>query len=93
MNNLNASFKNNDGSVEILQIISNDNYVNPLRNNQTYKLANKLCEQDNKFVSKFKNSILGSDVGIKSEGFSTIAILSTIIAISSILIMYILWRL
>ena len=45
-----------------------------------------------KLVQKFKGSILGADIGIKSGGFSNVAILATIIAIGAICIMYFSWR-
>lgn len=93
MNNLIGELKNADGSSETLQITSNDNYTNPLDINKTYKLANNLYKKENKFVSKFKNSIFGTEIGVKAEGFTNITILATIIAICALLVMYILWKL
>ena len=90
--NIERDIKNNDGSIETLLIISNDN-VCPLDLNKTYKLANKIDTNQNKFVSKFKNSIFGSDIGVNADGFSNIAILATILAVASVLVMYVLWRL
>ena len=91
MNNIQTNLKNEDGSIETLLITSNDNYV--LNMNKTYKLANRTQKKENKLVNSFKNSIFGSDIGIKSSGFSHIAILSTLIAVGTICGMYLLWRL
>ena len=84
------SFKNADGSEETLMISSNDGLELSLNGN--YKLANHSDKKENKLSKKFKNSILGTEIGVKSEGFSNVAILATVIAISAIAIMYFMWR-
>lgn len=89
--NLEKDMKNSDGTIDTLIITSNNN-SNPLEPTKTYKLVNKQTKQD-KIINKFKNSILATEVGITSEGFSSIALLGAILAITSILTMYILWRL
>ena len=89
--NIQTNLKNEDGSIETLLITSNDNCT--LNMNKTYKLANIPQRKENQFAKKFKNSILGSEIGVKAEGFSHIAILSTIIAVGAICIMYVFWRL
>lgn len=78
---------NPDGTIDTLLITSNDNYQT-LDRNKTYKLANNIYKKENKLVTAFKNSILGSEIGVKAQGFSTIAILSTIIAVGMFCIMY-----
>lgn len=88
MNNYQKDIKNEDGTEETIIITSNDAHTIDLT--RTYKLANQ--KKENKFASKFKNSILGADIGFKSAGFSNIAILATIIAIGTLSIMYFLWR-
>ena len=93
MNSIQTNLKNADGSIETLLITSNDNYNLNLNRNNTYKLANHTQKQENKLTSAFKNSIFGADIGVKAEGFSHIAILSTIIAVGAICIMYLFWRL
>ena len=90
MNNIQRDIKNEDGTIETLVITSNDEYA--LNLNKTYKLANYNQKKENKFISKFKNSILGSEIGVKAEGFSNVAILATIIAIGTVCIMYLLWK-
>lgn len=90
MNNYKKDIKNEDGTEETVVITSNDNYS--LNMNKTYKLANHEAKKENKLVQKFKGSILGADIGIKSGGFSNVAILATIIAIGAICIMYFSWR-
>lgn len=88
--NFERDIKNDDGTEETIIISSNDNRV--LNLNQTYKLANQTKKKENKLMKKFKNSILGADIGLKSSGFSNVAILATIIALGSIFVMYLLWR-
>ena len=88
MNNYQKDIKNEDGTVETIVITSSDTHTIDL--SRTYKLANQ--KRESKFARKFKNSILGTDIGFKSAGFSNIAILATIIAIATLSIMYFLWR-
>ena len=90
MNNYQRDIKNEDGTEETIVITSNDNRTLDLT--KTYKLANHKEKKESKLAQKFKNSILGTDIGIKSAGFSTVAILATIIAIATLCIMYFLWR-
>ena len=87
MNCLERDIKNVDGTIDTLIISSNDNTY-PLDVNKTYKLANSTYKKENRFVNAYKNSILGAEIGVKSEGFSTIAILATIIAIGAFSTMY-----
>lgn len=90
MNNMQRNFKNEDGTEETIVITSNDSHI--LKMDQTYKLANHNFRKENKFVKKLKGSILGSDIGVKSSGFSNVAILATIIAAGALCLMYFLWR-
>ena len=88
--NFERDIKNEDGTEETIVISSSDNRV--LNLNQTYKLANHREKKESKLASKFKNSLLGADIGIKSSGFSNVAILATIIALGTAFVMYLLWR-
>ena len=88
MNYIETNLKNDDGSIETLLISSVDNY--PLNMTKRYKLAN--YPKSNKLVNKFKNSILGADIGIKSSGFSHVAIIATITAIGAFCTLYLMWR-
>lgn len=90
MNSMSKSFKNEDGSEETLLINSDDNYT--LKLDKSYKLANHTEKKENKLVKKFKGSILGADIGVKSGGFSNVAILALVIALAAIAIMYFMWR-
>lgn len=90
MNNYQKNIKNEDGTEETIIITSNDNRTLDLT--KKYKLANHNEKKENKLVSKFKNSILGADIGTKSAGFTNVAILATILAIATLSIMYFLWR-
>ena len=91
MNNIERDIINEDGTISTIVISSNDNYK--LNLSKTYKLANYKSKKENKIKSLFKNSILGTEIGVKAEGFTSIAILATIIAISTLFTMYIFWRL
>ena len=90
MNNFQKDIKNDDGTEETIVITSNDNLN--LNMNKTYRLANHNQKKESKFAKRFKNSILGADIGVKSGGFSNVAILATIIAVGTICVMYLLWR-
>lgn len=90
MNNMSKSFKNDDGSEETLMINSSDNYS--LKLDKNYKLANHSMKKESRLARKFKGSILGADIGVKSGGFSNVAILASVIALGVILIMYFMWR-
>lgn len=89
MNNITKKFKNEEGIEETMIISSTDNLKVSL--NGRYQLANKM-KNSNKLADKFKNSILGSDIGIKSKGFGSVAILATIIAVLVLVAMYFMWR-
>ena len=91
MNNYQKDIQNEDGTQETIIITSNDNRTS-LKLNQTYKLANYKPKKESKLAKKFKNSIFGTDIGIKSSGFSNVAILAVIIAVGALCVMYLLWR-
>ena len=67
--------KNNDGSVSTISFESTDN--RSIRLGEDYKL---IKFYNNK--KSFKDTILGSDIGIHSSGFVSTAIISSLIAIS-----------
>ena len=90
MNNFQRNITNDDGTEETILVTSNDNHA--LNMNKTYKLANHTPKKESFLAKKFKNSILGTDIGVKSGGFSNIAILATIIAVGTLCVMYFLWR-
>ena len=91
MNCLERDMKNSDGTIDTLIISSNDN-IYPLDVNKTYKLVNNTYKKENKFISAYKNSILGAEIGVKAEGFSTITILATLVAIGTLCTMYLFCR-
>lgn len=90
MNNLSKSYKTDEGTEETIVASSTDNYNVKLNGN--YRLANHKTKKESHFAKKFKGSILGADIGVKSGGFSSIAILATVIAIATLAILYFLWR-
>ena len=91
MNVLERDIQNTPGNIDTLVISSKDNNY-PLNLTKKYKLVNNMQSKENKYISAFKTSILGTEIGIKAEGFSNIAILATLIAIGTLCIMYIFWR-
>lgn len=90
MNNMSKKIKNSDGTEETLVINSTDDYK--LKLDKNYKLANHVSKKESKLAKKFKGSILGADIGVKSGGFSNVAILALVIAVAAIAIMYFVWR-
>lgn len=86
----NKEMINDDGSKETLVISSNDDKALIMR--ETYVLANNRRKKESAFVKKFKGSILGADIGIKSGGFTNVAILATVLAVSAVLVLYFAWR-
>ena len=81
----NKNIRNRDGSLETIEITSNDNYTVKIGTN--YKLANYEGPKN-----RFKNSIIGSDIGIHSKGFISVAIVATLLSLGALLIMYISFR-
>ena len=90
MNNLSKNFIDDEGKEETIVATSTDNYN--LNMQGKYTLANRTDKKTNKFVEKFKGSILGADIGVKSNGFSSIAILAIVIALAALVAMYLIWR-
>lgn len=90
MNNLSKKYVNDDGVEETVVADSNDNYEVKLDGN--YTLSNHKAKKESRLAKKFKGSILGADIGVKSSGFSSVAILATVIALAAAIIMYFIWR-
>ena len=90
MNNLSKKYVNDDGVEETVVADSNDNYEVKLDGN--YTLSNHKEKKESRLAKKFKGSILGADIGVKSSGFSSVAILATVIALAAAIIMYFIWR-
>ena len=59
---------------------------------KNYTLSNHKTKKESRLAKKFKGSILGADIGVKSSGFSSVAILATVIALAAALVMYFIWR-
>lgn len=89
MNNLSKNYVNDEGNEETIIASSSDNYNVKL---DSYTLSNHKARKESKLAKKFKGSILGADIGVKSGGFSTIAILATVIALSVAIVLYFIWR-
>lgn len=90
MNEFNRNFIDDEGKNETIIATSNDDHK--INMSKKYTLANHTEKKRSRLAEKFKGSILGADIGVKSSGFSTIAILATVIALAVIIGMYFLWR-
>lgn len=88
-NNINKEIQNN-GEKSTVIISSDDNKKVNLDGN--YTLANNPNKKVNKFVEKYRGSMLGKDIGIKSSGFASTTIFAAIISIAVLLVLYFLWR-
>lgn len=86
----NKEMLNDDGTRSTVMIESNDDKTLIMRD--TYVLANHNKKKENVLVQKFKGSILGTDIGIKSGGFTNVAILAAVLAVSALLAMFFMWR-
>ena len=80
---MNKEIKNRDGSVDTIYIGSNDQYS--VNMDRKYKLVKY---NRNSISDRFRNSILGMDIGINNSGFVSITIISLLLAILSLGIMY-----
>ena len=89
-NNLSKKIINDEGKEETVVATSSDDYDVKLNGN--YTLVGKVNKKRSKLAEKFKGSILGADIGVKSGGFSTVAILATVIALAVIAALYFIWR-
>lgn len=90
MNNFSKNYVNDEGVEETIVASSNDNYEVKLDKN--YTLSNHQVKKESRLAKKFKGSILGADIGVKSSGFSSVAVLATVIALAVAVIMYFIWR-
>ena len=90
MNNFSKNFVDEDGQNETVIASSDDNYQVNL--NGHYTLSNRKRKKENSLVKRFKGTILGADIGVKSSGFSSIAALATVIALAVLAILYFIWR-
>ena len=75
---------------EQIIVTSDDDYS--VKMDKNYTLVNHNGKKENKLAEKFKNSILGEDIGIKNKGFSSMASLALVVAITVLFILYLLWR-
>lgn len=90
MNNLKREMINDEGNKETIIATSDDNKSVKIDNN--YVLSNRKEKKESKLAKKFKGSMFGADIGIKSSGFSSIAGLALVVALTVIFILYLLWR-
>ena len=90
-NNIRKEFVDEKGNKSEIYITSEGDKEINLKPNyklQTPEFDNKYMKKDAKAKGTFT-----SDIGIKSEGFAPIFTLAAIIAISAIVIAFLMWRL
>ena len=90
-NNFKEEFVDEKGNKSEIILTSTDN--EKIKLDKHYKLQRP--ESDNKYLKKEAKArgILTSDIGIKSPGFAPIFTLALIIALATVFIAYLLWRL
>ncbi len=88
-NNINKEIQDNGEKIEVT-ISSSDNKKVNLKGN--YTLANNPNKKTSKFIEKYRGSILGKDIGMKSSGFASTTIFAGIISVAVLLILYFIWR-
>ena len=79
-----------DGEKSTVVISSNDNMDVNMKGN--YTLANNPIKKTNRFIEKYRGTMLGRDIGMKSTGFASTAIFAAIISIAVFIILFISWR-
>ena len=90
MNNLSKNYVNDEGVEETIVATSKDNYNVKLNGN--YTISNHNAKKESRLAKKFKGTMLGADIGVKSSGFSSVAVLATVIALAVAIILYFIWR-
>jgi hypothetical protein len=91
--NLQHNFTDEKGNKSTVILESNGNNK-PILEKKNYKIVDNIKSDTNHYLSKRRTSknILTSDIGVHSEGFAPIITLSSIIALSIIIVLYIIFR-
>lgn len=90
--NLQQTFTDENG-VKSTIILESKNGKTKNISKANYKLVENIKSDTNKYlVTKKAKGILTSDIGVHSEGFAPIITLSSIIAVSILVILYIIFR-
>ena len=82
---ISKEIRNNNGTIDKIIATSYDDYEMSISNE--YKLV-KIAGRK----GTFKDTLLGSDIGIHSKGFINVAIFSMLISVSVIIFMYLSFR-
>ena len=77
--------KNKDGSVNKILVTSDDNYSVNVANN--YQLVKFRKER-----KSFSDTILGSDIGVKSNGFTSVLLIALIVSVAAFTLMLLSFR-
>ena len=77
--------KNKDGSVNKILVTSDDDYRVNIANN--YQLVKFKKER-----KSFSDTILGSDIGVKSNGFTSVLLIALIVSVAAFTLMLLSFR-
>ena len=90
MSNISKDFVDEEGKKGTVIVSPEDSL--PLDLDGNYTLSNHKEKKESLLARKFKGSILGADIGVKSSGFSSITILATVIVLAVLIVLYFIWR-
>ncbi len=85
MDNFNKQIKNKNGTVDNIIVSSNDGYNVMIGDN--YKLMRFSGNR-----KTFKDSVFGTDIGVHSKGFASVLLVSALIALITLALMYLSFR-
>ena len=85
MNIIRKEIKNKNGSVDKILAKSDDNYQVKIGSN--YQLVKFYKER-----KSFSDTILGSDIGVKSNGFASVMFIAALISVGSFVLMLLSFR-
>ena len=88
-NNLQKTFKDETGGKSTVYI-EGENKTNLQKGK--YKIVENIKTDTNKYLSKKPKGILTSDIGVKSEGFAPMITLASILALSVIVLLYVIFK-
>ena len=87
--NLQKTFKDETGGKSTV-IVEGENKTNLPKGK--YKIVENIKSDSNKYLNKKPKGILTSDIGVKSEGFAPMITLASILALSTLVLLYVLFK-
>ena len=88
-NNLQKTFKDETGGKSTV-IIEGENKTNLQKGK--YKIVENIKTDTNKYLNKKPKGILTSDIGVHSEGFAPMITIASILAISVMVLLYVIFK-